>query len=270
MSALSRSETPRGGDGPAFELLERRALGPVEALLPAARAAIRRYFRFEVEGLDRIPAKGPALIVSNHSGGGWSPDVAAFVIEFLGHFGVDRPLHFLGHQALLRSPLVGSVLTRFGVLPASRSVAIEALRRGACVMVFPGGEVELHRPFYARDRIRFQGRTGFLSLAGEADVPLVPLVMSGAQRSFLPIADGRRLARVTGFQKLTGVKTLPFAAGIPWGLTVGNLLGWLPLPVTIKARILEPVDASTFDDLEEGYEHVTSLMQDELYDLSRR
>lgn len=271
MSALPRPEVLGADDGERVrELIERRNIEPVEALLPAARTAIRRYFRFEIEGLDRIPAKGPVLIVSNHSGGGWSPDAAAFVVEFLSHFGTDRPLHFLGHSALVRSPVVGSVLSRFGVLPASRDIAVEALGRGACVMVFPGGEVELHRPFYARDEIRFQGRTGFLSLAGEADVPLVPLVMSGGQSTFLPVADGRWLARVTGFRRLTGIKTLPVAAGIPWGFTVGNLLGWIPLPATIRARVLDPIDVSQFDDLEHAYEQVTASMQTELRHLSRR
>jgi 1-acyl-sn-glycerol-3-phosphate acyltransferase len=53
---------------------------------------IKRYFRAEVHGVDSMPSTGGALVVSNHSGGMFTPDVLVFAPEFYDRFGYDRPL----------------------------------------------------------------------------------------------------------------------------------------------------------------------------------
>ena len=58
---------------------------------------INRWFRSEVRGLDHIPTGGGALIVSNHSGGMFTPDVLVFASGFYNKFGYDRPLYTLAH-----------------------------------------------------------------------------------------------------------------------------------------------------------------------------
>src|SRR5438874_1085897 len=78
---------------------------------------------------------------------------------------------------------------------ADPDIAKTALGRGACVLVYPGGDVETHRPWTARNEVRFDGRKGFLRLAQEAGVPIVPVVAVGGQETFIPLTDGRRLAR---------------------------------------------------------------------------
>ena len=57
--------------------------------------AIKRYFRAEVRDLDAIPAAGGALVVSNHSGGMFTPDVLIFAPAFYEKFGFDRPVYTL-------------------------------------------------------------------------------------------------------------------------------------------------------------------------------
>jgi 1-acyl-sn-glycerol-3-phosphate acyltransferase len=68
---------------------------------------IKRYFRAEVRGLDSMPAAGGALVVSNHSGGMFTPDVLVFAPAFYDKFGFDRPVYTLDslqgvHRAALR------------------------------------------------------------------------------------------------------------------------------------------------------------------------
>lgn len=50
----------------------------------------RRRFRFEVRGLESLPAQGGALAVANHSGGKLTPDVLIFAAAYYGRFGYDR------------------------------------------------------------------------------------------------------------------------------------------------------------------------------------
>ena len=66
---------------------------------------IKRYFRAEVHGLDAVPSAGGALLVSNHSGGMFTPDVMVFVPAFYHKFGFDRPVYTLAHNALFAGPI---------------------------------------------------------------------------------------------------------------------------------------------------------------------
>ena len=43
---------------------------------------VKRYFRSDVRGLDSFPAMGGALVVSNHSGGMFTPDLLVFGTAF--------------------------------------------------------------------------------------------------------------------------------------------------------------------------------------------
>ena len=61
---------------------------------------IKRYFRAEVRGLESMPAAGGALVVSNHSGGMFTPDVLIFAPAFYDKFGFDRPVYTLAHYGV--------------------------------------------------------------------------------------------------------------------------------------------------------------------------
>lgn len=111
-----------------------------------------------------MPGTGGALVVSNHSGGMLTPDVLIFAPEFYGHFGFDRPLYTLGHQAIFMGP-VGDFLHRAGVIEASRENAGRALRAGAVVLVFPGGDYDSYRPTMTANTVDFAGRTGYVRTA---------------------------------------------------------------------------------------------------------
>ena len=47
--------------------------------------------------MDAIPPAGGALLVSNHSGGMFTPDVLVFAPAFYDKFGFDRPVYTLAH-----------------------------------------------------------------------------------------------------------------------------------------------------------------------------
>jgi 1-acyl-sn-glycerol-3-phosphate acyltransferase len=136
------------------------------------------------------------------------------------------------------------------------------------VLVYPGGDREVHRPSWDSARVDFDGRKGFIKLALNAGVPIVPVVSIGGQETALFLSHGSRLAHVLGVDRSLRLKVLPISLAIPWGLNVGDFLGHLPLPAKITIEVLPPIDvAAEFGpepDLDDVYEHVITVMQDAL------
>lgn len=253
---------------PWAEMMAMRDLEFVKPLFPGYAAFIRTWFRPEVEGLEHVPESG-ALLVGNHSGGVPPYESMVFVTEFVEQLGFDAPLYWLAHSLIMRMPGLGEFLLRCGVLPASRDAAKAVLERGGFLVVYPGGELDLHRPWQARNEIRFEGRKGFLRIADETGVPLVPVVAAGGQSTYLPLTDGRRVAHALRLDRILGLKVMPLALSFPWGLSSG-LLPHLPAPVQIRVRVLPPIDvrAEFGGDLDTAYDSVTSTMQEVLDELS--
>ena len=238
----------------------------IRSQLPLMWLLATIYFRAEVHGFDRVPDDGPVLFVGNHSGGNTPADSGVFMLGFNTYFGVERPVYALAHALVTAFPVVGAFGRKWGIITADPDIGKAALDRGACVLVYPGGDVETHRPWTARNEIRFDGRKGFLRLAREAGVPIVPVVSVGGQETFFPLTDGRRLAKALRLDKLGRLKILPVSLALPWGINVGDMLGHIPLPAKIKQEVLDPIDVQErfAGDDDAAYEYVTSLMQETL------
>ncbi|HME03619.1 MAG TPA: 1-acyl-sn-glycerol-3-phosphate acyltransferase [Solirubrobacteraceae bacterium] len=229
------------------------------------------YFRARVRGMHRVPAEGPVLLVGNHSGGNWPADTFIFTLAFSAYFGAERQFYQLAHNLVLAWPFLG-FLRQFGTVAASHANAGRALDAGAALLVYPGGDYETHRPSWQRHRVDFDRREGFIRLALERDVPIVPVVSIGGQETALFLTRGEGLARALRLDRTVRLKVLPISIAVPWGLNVGDLLGHIPLPAQITIQVLEPIRLrerfGTDPDLDEVYEHLTGLMQHELDDLA--
>lgn len=239
----------------------------IREYLPMLWLLASYYFRAEVRGLERIPAEGPLLLVGNHSGGNVTPDTLVFALAFSGHFGVERRLHPLVHSLILAVPLPFD-LTKFGCLEASHESARRALERDAAVLVYPGGDLDAHRPSWESGTVDFGGRMGFLELALDADVPIVPIVAVGGQETSLFLSRGERAARALQLDRLFRLKVLPISLAVPWGVNIGDMLGHWPLPAKLTVEAMEPIrlrEAFGPDpDVPTAYEHVTEVMQGKL------
>ena len=243
----------------------------IRRTLPFNRALVRAYFRSEVEGMENIP-DGPSLLVGNHSGGTLIADTFAFTYEFYDHFGPDRRFHQLAHDVAARMPGVGGMMRRYGVLAASHDNARRAFRADAPVLVYPGGDWETFRPTWHSDRIEFGGRKGFIKLALEENVPIVPVVAIGGQETALFVTRGRRLAKLTGLDRVARIKVLPVALAPPFGVTLLDLPTRIPLPAKIKVEVRPAIDLrerfGPAADVESIYDEVTGEMQESLSSLA--
>jgi 1-acyl-sn-glycerol-3-phosphate acyltransferase len=226
------------------------------------RPIYTRYFRSEVRGLHNIPP-GKALVVSNHSGGLFALDIQILAIHFYQQFGYGRPIYTLCHD-LIFTRLTSWFLARTGFVRATRDNAAQALREGAVVVTFPGGDYDAYRPTLRQNVIDFGGRTGYVRAAIEAGAPIVPTVTIGLQESQLFLSRGTWLAERRGLKRRFRTEVLPITFGFPFGFT-SAVPPNLPLPSKFVAVVLEPIDiAAEFGDdpdVAEVDARVRSVMQ---------
>lgn len=198
------------------------------------------YFRAEVRGLERIPA-GAALYVGNHNAGLLMPEGLLLGAAHYRTHGMDAMPYGLGHEFAISVPLLHELVVPLGAVRASHDNALRLFKRGAKVLVYPGGDYEAMRPYRDRDRIVFGGRNGYIRLALRAGVPVVPVVAAGAHETFVVLDDGRWLAKRLGADRLLRVKVWPITLCLPWGLVIGPGLLYWPWPTRILIEALAPI-----------------------------
>ena len=244
----------------------------IRDLLPGAWLVASIWHRARVRGLANIPDDGPVLLVGNHSGWNMSPDTIVFTLAFTSYFGVERPFYQLAHNLVTASPGLGTFLRKFGTVPASHRNAERALDNGAAVLVYPGGDWEVHRPSWHSAQVDFAGRTGFVELALRKRVPIVPVVSLGGQETALFLSRGDRLARLLRLDRTLRLKVLPISLVAPWGLSVGDFVPRIALPAKLSIEVLPPIELrerlGEDPDLEEAYRLVTGTMQEALDSLA--
>jgi 1-acyl-sn-glycerol-3-phosphate acyltransferase len=257
----SRAEDPLAERDPRF----------IRETLPTYSRLAQIYFRPKVRGLEQIPAEGPVLLVGNHSGGTLIADTFAFAYGFYNHFGPDRLFYQLAHDLVFRVPGLAT-LRRYGTIPANHANATAALAKGAALLVYPGGDHETYRPSWHSGEIDFGHRSGFVRLALAADVPIVPVVAIGGQETALFLTRGERLAHLLALDRLLRLKVVPIQIAPPFGVTVLDLPGRVPLPSQITIQVLPRIDLrrrfGPDPDEEAVYHAVTAMMQEVLDELS--
>jgi len=253
--------------------LDERDPDYIRETLPGLWLLASFYFRADVKGLDNIPAEGPVLLVGNHSGGNMTPDTGVLTLAWNTYFGVERRFYQLAHNLVVSMPFLAS-LRKYGTVAASPENARKALESGAALLVYPGGDYEVHRPSWESARVDFNGRKGYVRLALEHDVPIVPIVALGGQETALFLSRGERLARLLRLDRMFRLKVLPISIAPPWGLNVGDMLGHVPLPAKIQIRALPAIDLreqfGPDPDVDEVNEYVLAKMQATLDSLNEQ
>jgi 1-acyl-sn-glycerol-3-phosphate acyltransferase len=140
---------------------------------------IRAWFRLRYEGLEHIPAAGPAIVACNHISY-LDPLTNASAVMKAGR----RP-RFLAKDELFRIPVVGLAFTGAKQIPVVRGpgdattallAAERSIAEGEVVVIYPEGTVTT-RP----DHLPMRGKTGTVRLALATGVPITPLVSWGSQ-----------------------------------------------------------------------------------------
>jgi 1-acyl-sn-glycerol-3-phosphate acyltransferase len=139
----------------------------------------RVLFRLRVEGADRVPSSGSAIVAGNHVS---ALDGVALALA-TGSRG-RRMMRFLVAAEFFRKLWCGWALRLYRQIPIRRGardqgaldVAIETIRGGALAGIFPEGTVN---PEPEAGLLR--GRKGAARIALAADAPVVPVGIWGTQ-----------------------------------------------------------------------------------------
>ena len=236
-------------DGPDFAFMERQKYfwNPL----------VDYWFRMEIEGWERLP-EPLALLIGIHSGAPFVWDAWTVGLQWWRHFGDERPIHGTAHDALMAAPGIGAYFRKMGVLPAAPDSILAALAAGRDVALWPGGEIDSLRPWTRRDEAILAGRKGFVRIAIQAEVPIVPVATVGGPDSMPVLLSGRRLARATGFDRLARLKRFPIALQAPWGISPA-ILPEIPFPTKIRTEFQEPIELDTDPKLAKDDDYVDAM-----------
>src|SRR5205814_6055513 len=91
-----------------------------------------------------------------------------------------------------------------------------------------------------RDEAILAGRRGFVRLAINSGVPIVPIATVGGPDAMPVLATGRRLAKLLALDRVARLKMFPFAVQAPWGFSPA-LLPEVPLPTKIRTAFQDPI-----------------------------
>ena len=259
-------------------MLFRSASDPAftQVVADAARYIATHWFRWTVRGVEHVPPTGPALLVGNHSGGLMVFDAILAWLAIREALGPDRAPHGMAHEFVFRIPSLRRHAVRAGVVPSRPDCVRQVLAAGRLAAVYPGSDWDSLRPFSERNRVVFGGRTGFIRLALREQVPIVPIVTSGAQEQFIVLTRGEGLARLLRLRERVRSNVFPVGLSVPWGLAP-SFLPYLPLPTAIDQVFLPPIrwphlgpEAADDPDTVRGcYDDVVSAMQVAMDDLGR-
>ena len=185
---------------------------------------LRWYFRSTIEGLDRVSAARPAILVMNHSGMSFPWDALLLSHTVLqAHQGarawMPRPLAVRGLFAL---PGLNQLAVRFGIWPASSRALEQLIEHRELLVHFPEGLAGLAKGWARRYRLQ-SFHTGVFRAAARHHLPIVPVACVGAE-SFNPFA-----VNLAGIGRAFGIPMFPlspiqlalyphFATAFPWVL----------------------------------------------------
>jgi putative phosphoserine phosphatase/1-acylglycerol-3-phosphate O-acyltransferase len=156
-------------------------LEPQRALLPLARPELIPYARFDIAGVDHIPADGPAIVVGNHRSY-FDPMAMALTLAKRG-----RPVRFLGKKEVFDAPVVGQLARAMGGIRVERgtgsdeplAAAALALEAGELVAMMPQGTIPRGPAFF--DPV-LKGRWGAARLAAMTGAPVIPVGLWGTEK----------------------------------------------------------------------------------------
>jgi 1-acyl-sn-glycerol-3-phosphate acyltransferase len=178
---------------------------------------LRLLMRHRWSGKENIPKTGGIILAPNHLSYADWPTIALFSDGYAHRYPV-----FMIKSPVFEVKVIGPLLFKFGQLPVYRGrgdaglvlkAAEEALRAGACVIVYPEGTASRDPDLWP-----MVGKTGAARLALTTGAPVIPIAHWGAQE-ILPYGTKK--------PHLFPRKTVRMAAGPPVDLSAyqGQRLG---------------------------------------------
>lgn len=170
-------------------------------------------YNFRAVGVENVPNKGGALIVSNH---------ISFIDAILILACLKRPVRFIMNKQMFELPIINVLCRALRVIPvdpkagpktilAALNEAKAAIRQGELVCIFPEGHLSR-----TGNMLPFQ--KGFEFIMKDMDAPIIPLYLDNIWGSIFSYSDGKYFWK------------LPRSTRYPVSLLFGK-----PIPASSKA-----------------------------------
>ena len=171
---------------------------------------IHSVYRLEKQGLEHIPAEGPAVLVCNH---------VSFIDPLVIMAAVRRPIRFVMDHRIYRMPVFGFVFRHTHTIPiapakedaackeAAFAEVARALAAGELVGLFPEGKITRTGEL---DHFRY----GVGRIVSETPVPVVPMALRGLWGSFFSRRYGPAMSKpslLRPFSRIALVADAPVA-----------------------------------------------------------
>ena len=203
---------------------------PQRAGLALVRPQLFPYVRFDIDGTDRVPSSGPAIVVGNHRSY-FDPVAMAVTLARVG-----RPIRFLGKKEVFDAPVVGQIAKAMGGIRVDRGTgsdeplaeAATALLGGELVALMPQGTIPRGPAFF--DPV-LKGRWGAARLVQMTGAPVIPVGLWGTERVW------------------------PRSEQLPNVLALRN-------PPTVRVRVGSAVEGLTGKDLDADTERIMAAIAD--------
>ena len=141
------------------------------------KPSLKLWFRWHIEGLEKIPRSGPVILAVNHIAY-LDPFAAAYVVD-----AARRQPRFLAKSELFQDKRIAWILRGAKQIEVKRGTesapmaldhAFEALRKGEVVVIFPEGTITTNP-----DLSPMAARTGIVRLALGSGAPVIPMGVWG-------------------------------------------------------------------------------------------
>ena len=224
---------------------------------------VKFLFRPRSVGWENLPSEGPFMLVTNHAAGIGLAELLSLLSLWNEKYGGAKPLAGFAHPLGFHLSGFREFHREVGSIPSTYSAGVRALKSDISIVVFPGGDHESLKPVWQNNKVDWNGRQGFLRMAREANVPVVPMgIRNGAltapilwrshwmARFFvLPKALGFKrfgislLGILGAIGMITSLPEYPFVAGFLAWAWLGSPLSYLPIfPASLTFSVGAPLE----------------------------
>jgi 1-acyl-sn-glycerol-3-phosphate acyltransferase len=208
-------------------------------LRPFFEAMSRNYLHVQVIGAQHIPARGRALLVSNHSRSlAWDGILLRTALRL--HHQAQREVRWLVEDDQFHAPFLGTFVNRLGAVRACQENAERLLQREELVAVFPEGAKGSDKRYQDRHKLHRFGRGGYVKLALRTGAPVIPVAIVGNDD------PPPMLSRVKLLSRWVGGPLFALTSGLP---RLGPL-GVPPVPGRWRIAIGEPIQEIARQDVD--------------------
>ena len=195
-----------------------------------------RYLRVKCEGTEKIPKKGPCIVIANHSG------FMGFDALMLGHqiyLSMKRIPRIIAHKLWFIHPDISVHASKMGMIPATFENGLKILEEDNILLLFPEGEEGNFKPTRLRYHLR-KFRRGFVRIALKTGAPIVPAIVIGAEETNITLSQIRWAKQL-------------------FGIIIPVPLNVVPLPVKWHIRFLDPIYLEKDPEKAEDMAYVTKI-----------